>query len=188
MSNPNASTPAQLMAALFVDLSTWAKGQRGSIHLAKDLEHAVLLLSDAPGAWSGVLLWEGDEPAGSGTRRGGVVENNIRLFLRCQMGLDATPGISLIRPTAARQIPILELLEMVRTQMLRYSFTGVNPPGNRFTYKGTSDQTQIGDKALAVYSMSFGVWTVIRMPDEEEINLAPTDTTAAPIGGGSGGA
>jgi hypothetical protein len=168
------STPAQLIDAIYTDLSAWAAGRRGKIHVAKDLENAVTLLGNSPAGWIGVLHWQGDEPAGSGTRRSPVMENNLRIFIRANLGPTAEPDIALIRTTAACPNPILNLVEAVRTRMLSYTFPGVAAPGDRLSYKGCTDQAAVGSYLMAVYSLLFGVWTVTRMPEADElIALAP---------------
>lgn len=169
MTTPTATTPAQLMNAIFTDFSKWAKGRKGRVYVAKDLEHAMTLLADTPSGWAGVLHWEGDEPAGSGTRRGGVVENNLKLFVKAGMGLSAEPSIALIRPTAARTDPILDLLDMVRFRMLQYRFPGVRAPGDVLSHKGTSDQANVSGFAVAVYNLTFGIWTAVKMPAETDM-------------------
>ena len=163
------TTPAQLLNAIYSDLARWAKGKRGRIFVAKDLENAMTLLADTPAGWVGVLHWEGCDAAGSGVRRGNVVENNLKIFVKASMGLTAEPSIALIRPTAARTAPILYLLDMVRFRMLRYRFPGVRAPGDMLSHKGTADQTSVNGYAVAVYNMTFGIWTAVRMPEEEEM-------------------
>jgi hypothetical protein len=167
------STPGDLLGALHADLARWAESRRGRVLVAKDLEHAVTLLGDTPSGWTGVLHWQGDDPAGTGTRRGNVVENNLRIYVRANLGPSAAPDIALIRPTAARPNPFLNLLAEVRTQMLRYRFAGVQPPGDRMSYKGTSDQAAVGGYLVAVYSMLFGIWSCIEMPGADDMIELP---------------
>jgi hypothetical protein len=176
VSEPIAITPAFLLAAIYADLSHWASAQRGRVYVAKDLEHAVLLLADNPAGFTVVLHWQGDDPAGSGTRRSSVVEHNLRVFLRANLGPTAEPDIALIRATAARPSPFLELLSEVRRRMLAYRIPGVRAPGDLLSYKGCTDQASVGGYLIAVYSLLFGVYAPIDMPTEEEhvfLNLNP---------------
>lgn len=169
MSMPNAATPAQLMQAIYQDLSQWATTQRGVIHIARDLDDAVTILANTPQGWLGVLHWQGDDPAGTGTRRSPVVENNLRLFLRANLGPTSKPNIALIQQTASSPNPFLEIVDAVRFRMLQYTFAGVNTPGDRMSYKGSSDTIAVGGYMLAAYSLLFGIFSVLRMPAETEL-------------------
>jgi hypothetical protein len=168
------TTPAQLINAIFTDFSAWAVQHRGRVHIARDIEHAMTLIDNTPSGWTGVLHWQGDDPAGTGTRRGPVMENNLRLFVRANLGPTAQPDIALIRATAACPNPMLDLVAEIRTRMLCYTFPGVPVPGDRLSYKGCTDQASVGSYLVAVYSMLFGIWTATRMPEADElIALAP---------------
>jgi hypothetical protein len=168
------STPAQLVDAIFTDFSKWAAERRGRVHVARDIEHAMTLIDNTPAGWTAVLHWQGDDPAGTGTRRSPVMENNLRLFVRANLGPSAQPDIALIRVTAACPNPMLDLVEEIRTRMLCYTFPGVAAPGDRLSYKGCTDQASVGSYLVAVYSLLFGIWTVTRMPEADElIALAP---------------
>lgn len=166
---PNASTPAAVMAAIYGDLSTWAAQQRGTIHIARDLEDAVSILSNTPQGWLGVLHWQGETPAGTGTRRSPVVEHDLRIFLRANLGPTAKPNIALVRQTAASPTPFLDVVGAVRYRMLQYTFKGVNPPGDRMTYKGCQDTIPVGGYMLAAYSLLFGVYGVIDVPGNDDL-------------------
>jgi hypothetical protein len=166
---PNASTPADLMVAIHDDLSRWAAAQRGTIHLARDLDDAVTMLSNTPQGWLGVLHWQGETPAGTGTRRSPVVEHDLRIFLRANLGPTAKPNIALVRATAASPTPFLDVVSQVRYRMLSYTFKGVNPPGDRLTYKGCQDTIPVGGYMLAAFSLLFGVYGVIDMPGQDEL-------------------
>ena len=162
-------TPASILGAIYADFAAWAAESRGTAHVARDLEQALGLIADAaPGGWTAVLHWQGEDPAGSGTRRSPVVEHNLRVFLRANLGPTAVTDIALVRPTAARPTPFLELVATVRTRMLRYAFAGVRPPGDRLSYKGCSDQVGMGGYLVAVYSLLFGLFAPIEMPAESE--------------------
>jgi len=168
MSESPITTPAQIMAAIYADLSRWASGRQGTVHIARDLESAVTM-PPPPSGWSATLHWQGDDPAGTGTRRGNVVENNLRIFIRANLGPSAKPDIALIQATAARPGPFLDLVAALRTQVLRYTIPGVRAPGNCFSYKGCTDQAAVGGYLVAVYSLLFGVWSVIEMPETDEM-------------------
>jgi len=163
-------TPAQILQSIYADFSRWAAQSKGTVHVARDLEQALSLAASAtPGGWTGVLHWQGEDPVGSGVRRGSVVEHNLRLFLQANLGPTAKPDIALIQATAARPNPFLDLVARARTRMLRYVFPGVRPPGDRLSYKGCSDQVGMGGYLVAVYSLLFGVYAPIEMPEENEL-------------------
>jgi hypothetical protein len=164
------NTPADILDAIYQDFSAWAAQDNGRVHVARDLDAALSLVADsAPGGWTAVLHWQGEDPAGTGTRRGNVVEHNLRVFLQANLGPTAKPDIALIRATAARPNPFLDLVASVRTRMLCYVFPGVRPPGDRLSYKGCSDQVGMGGYLVAVYSLLFGVYAPIEMPAENEL-------------------
>ena len=168
------STPADLIDAIYSDLSKWAAERRGRIHVARDIEHAMTLIDNTPSGWTGVLHWQGDDPAGNGLRQSPVMENNLRLFVRANLGPTAQPDIALIRATAACPNPMLDLVAQIRHRMLCYTFPGVPPPGDRLAYKGCTDQASVGSYLVAVYSMLFGIWTAIDVPDGDElVSLKP---------------
>lgn len=169
MTMPHATTPADLMLAIFNDLSQWAAQRRGTIHIARDLDDAITILANTPQGWLGVLHWQGDDPAGTGTRRSPVVDNNLRLFLRANLGPTAKPNIALVRATAASPNPFLALINDVRYRMLQYTFPGVNPPGDRMSYKGAQDSIAVGGYMLAAYSLLFGIWSVMSTPQDSDL-------------------
>jgi hypothetical protein len=169
MTEPIATTPAQLMSAIYSDFSQWATANRGKVSVARDLENAVTMLDTPQSGWLAVLHWEGDATAGTGTRRSNVVENNLRVFVRANLAPSVNPDIALINPTAARQTPLFETLSMIRKRMLQYTFAGVRAPGDRLSYKGTSDQASVGGYLVAVYSLLFGIYTVMHMPDDADL-------------------
>jgi hypothetical protein len=169
MTEPIATTPAHLMAAIHADFSRWASTQRGKVYIARDLENAMTLLDNNPAGWTAVLHWEGDVTAGTGTRRGGVVENNLRVFLKANLGPSAQPDIALINPTAARATPVMDTISVVRKRLLQYTFPGVRSPGDRLAYKGCSDQASIGGYLVAVYSLLFGIFSVIDVPADADL-------------------
>ncbi len=168
MSEAPSTTPARIMQAMYVDLSSWAASQRGTIHIARDLETAVTMPAP-PSGWNATLHWQGDDPAGSGTRHSPVVENNLRIFVRANLGPTAKPDIALIQATAARPSPFLDLVSALRRQILRYRVPGIRAPGDRLSYKGCTDQAAVGGYLVAVYSMLFGVWSVIDMPPDDDL-------------------
>jgi hypothetical protein len=170
------TTPAQLVDAIFTDFSAWAAQRRGTVHIARDIEHAITLLANTPAGWTAVLHWQGEDPAGSGVRQSPVMENNLRLFVRANLGLSAQPDIALIRPTAACPNPMLDLVAEIRTRMLCYTFPGVPPPGDRLAYKGCTDQASVGSYLVAVYSLLFGVYTVATIPAAaDRVALTPAN-------------
>ena len=167
MSTPVVTNPQLLMQAIYLDLSKWASTQRGHIHIARDLDDAVTILANTPQGWLGVLHWQGDDPQGTGNRRSFVVENNLRLFLRANLGPTLKPNIALVQQTASVPNPFLQIVDAVRYRMLQYTFPGVNPPGDRMSYKGCSDTIAVGGYMLAAYSLLFGIWSVINVPETD---------------------
>jgi len=164
------NSPADILDAIYQDFSVWAAQSKGRVHVARDLEAALALVAEAaPGGWTAVLHWQGEDTAGTGVRRGYVVEHNLRIFLQANLGPTAKPDMALIRATAARPNPFLGLVAQVRTRMLQYVFPGVRPPGDRLSYKGCSDQAGMGGYLVAVYSLLFGVFAPIEMPAEGEL-------------------
>jgi hypothetical protein len=116
-----------------------------------------------------LLHWQGETPAGTGTRRSPVVEHDLRLFVRANLGPTAKPNIALVRATAACPNPFLDVVDSIRYRMLQYTFTGVNPPGDRMSYKGCQDTIAVGGYMLAAYSMLFGIYSVIDMPGNDDL-------------------
>jgi len=167
-----STTPADIIGLVYTDLAAWAAQNGGTVSLTKNPYDLMELLAESPSGWRLILHWAGDKPASENVRDCNVVENTMRFIIHGNLGPTAIPKIALIRATAARS-PLLALLDAVFQRVMAYRFVGLNPPNNRFWYRGADDNVPLPDGlALAAYNLSFMLRSVKALPAEgDEIEL-----------------
>lgn len=168
MSSIVETSPAQIVRMIYDHMDEWARSNGGRMYMAADIENAMTLLADQPASWCGVLHWAGDIAQGD-VRRSSVVENTIKIYIKAVTAPTAIPNAELFRETASRSTPVLETIDAVRTELQRLAVPGVRAPNNRIAYRSTDDQASVGGYAVAVYVMSFALFTVIDMPADNDL-------------------
>lgn len=165
--NATAPTPADIVRAIFADLSDWCGQYKGVCGLTQNPYDLFEILKVSPSGWRITIHWEGDEPASESVRRGGVQRHRLRFILDGDLGPTAIPKIALIRETASRT-PFLELLEHTRVHLRSYRFPWLSPPNDRMYDLGADDKVPLPDGMfLAAYNVSFGLVAPCHMPDAE---------------------
>ena len=149
-------------------MDAWARGQRGSVSLARSLENLLDILKTPPMGWHGVLQWAGDDNAASAPRTGNVVNNRVRLVLVGDLGMGSNAGNGFAAPVAGRPA-FLAVLSAVRARMLAYRFGSLSAPNNRFFYEGCEDSVTVSAQMSAVaYALNFTLYTTFERPNETE--------------------
>ena len=167
-----STTPADIIGLVYTDLAAWTAQNGGTASLTKHPYDLMEQLAHTPSGWRLILHWAGDKPASENVRDCNVVDNTFRVILTGDLGPTVIPSIALIRATAART-PFLAILDAVFQHVMAYRFVGLNPPNNRFWYRGADDNVPLPDGlALAAYNLCFLLRSIKTLPAEgDEIEL-----------------
>jgi len=166
---------AALLDAVYTDLQAWAATLGGHVSLARDPFDLLEVLGNRPAGFRLVLYYAGDSKADPSVRTGTVVQHVVRIIPHIDLGPTKEPLIALFRRTSARQLPLLELTDLVWARVMRYRIAGLTPPNDGFWYEGLRDGVPLPDgSTLAAYNMEFRIRAARPWPDrDEKITLNP---------------
>lgn len=166
------STPADILSAIFEDLTAWVAPQGGTCALTQNPFDLLSMLTRPPSGWRLTIHWSGDQPSDQRDRQGAVVDSTFRFVVDGQLGPTAIPKIAMIQPSA-RRAPLMAILEAVRFHLACYRFNGLTPPNNALWYRGTNDAVPLPDgMSVAAWNLEFMLRaTRARVEENETINL-----------------
>lgn len=168
-----AVSTGRLVEIIYDDLSAWCCSNGGECYLAPTPWDLINLLEEGPNNWRVILQWEGDESADPRVRAAVVRKHRLRIIVDARLGFTLKPGLALIKGTASRSVPVLDLLDAVQDRILAYRFPWLAEPNNRVWYAGTDDQVPLPDGThAAAYVMTFYLYAE-REESATAIDLTP---------------
>lgn len=141
----------QLLLGLESYLRPLVEAERGSLQVARSLQHARGMLSTAPKQWSLILHYEGTAPHPQAL--GGMTYHRVATVIQQAAGLALDRGAAIHR-TAAGAEPFLRRIEQVSAWMRALKFPdGLEADPAGFSLE-ESDWVETTEHALA-HSLSF---------------------------------
>jgi hypothetical protein len=151
--NSQAVEPDLLLEAMRADLASWATGENGTVHVAKDPLAVLTLLAETPSGFRVIIHLEGDAnerpemPAP-------VVKYSLKIQVSANMGLSASPDLAITQATANRPA-LLRLAGLVRKRVMSWRLPEASVHKGRVYYDGFGPVTLPDGLPLAAYELDF---------------------------------